>query len=182
MVKELRLALTVDDFADGMTVDRATAWPYDEHGEPGAFVYQRYAHPTGAAAEAALGALEGGDALLYSSGTAAVTAVRVRALPAGSDDRARRRARTSAPACTFAQFAPWGLKVRRVRPDRRAAGGRRRRVGRVAVEPAADAARTGRRSAPIAASSSATRPPRRRCSCGRSTKAPTSSSTPGRST
>ena len=31
-------------------IDRSTVWPYDEHGEPGAFVYQRYAHPTGAAA------------------------------------------------------------------------------------------------------------------------------------
>ena len=40
-----------------MSVDRRTAWPYDEHGEPSAFVYQRYAHPTGTAAEEALGAL-----------------------------------------------------------------------------------------------------------------------------
>ena len=32
-------------------LDRATAWAYDERGEPGPFVYQRYAHPTGAAAE-----------------------------------------------------------------------------------------------------------------------------------
>ena len=70
-----------------MSVDRRAAWPYDEQGEPGAFVYQRYAHPTGAAAEEALGALEGGDALLFSSGTAAVTGLRVRAVPARIDDR-----------------------------------------------------------------------------------------------
>jgi cystathionine gamma-synthase len=57
-----------------VSVDRSTAWPYDEHGEPCEFVYQRYAHPTGKAAEEALGALEGGDALLFNSGTAAVTA------------------------------------------------------------------------------------------------------------
>jgi cystathionine gamma-synthase len=57
-----------------MSVDRSTAWPYDEHGEPREFAYQRNAHPTGKAAEDALGALEGGDALLYGSGTAAVTA------------------------------------------------------------------------------------------------------------
>jgi cystathionine gamma-synthase len=56
------------------SVDRTTAWPYDEHGEPGEFAYQRNAHPTGKAAEDALGALEGGDALLFGSGTAAVTA------------------------------------------------------------------------------------------------------------
>jgi cystathionine gamma-synthase len=56
------------------SVDRTTAWPYDEHGEPRDFAYQRNAHPTGSAAEEALGALEGGDALLFGSGTAAVTA------------------------------------------------------------------------------------------------------------
>jgi cystathionine gamma-synthase len=56
------------------TPDRSTIWPYVE-GEPGDFFYSRYAHPTGAAAERALGALEGGDALLYSSGMAATTAV-----------------------------------------------------------------------------------------------------------
>src|SRR6478735_5344788 len=58
-------------------IDRSTVWPYDERGEAGQFMYQRYAHPTGAAAEQALGALEGGDALLFGSGTAA--------LPAGAD-------------------------------------------------------------------------------------------------
>lgn len=57
------------------SLDRSTIWPYDEHGEPGEFFYARYAHPTGAAAERALGALDDGDALLYSSGTAAGTAV-----------------------------------------------------------------------------------------------------------
>jgi cystathionine gamma-synthase len=55
-------------------VDRSTIWPYDE-GEPGRFYYQRYAHPTGEAAEDALGALDGGRALLYPSGSAAITAL-----------------------------------------------------------------------------------------------------------
>jgi cystathionine gamma-synthase len=54
--------------------DRSTIWPYDE-GEPGDFFYSRYAHPAGVAAESALGALEGGDALLYSSGMAATSTV-----------------------------------------------------------------------------------------------------------
>jgi cystathionine gamma-synthase len=58
-----------------MEVDRATIWPYDERGEPGRFFYSRYAHPTGAAAEERLGALEGGDALLYSAGMGAATAI-----------------------------------------------------------------------------------------------------------
>ena len=56
-----------------MDADRATIWPYDERGEPGRFYYSRYAHPTGAAAEERLGALEGGDALLYPSGMGAET-------------------------------------------------------------------------------------------------------------
>src|SRR2546423_2961967 len=55
-------------------LDRATLWPY-EKGEPGEFYYQRYAHPTGVEAEQALGELEGGQALLYPSGSAAVTAL-----------------------------------------------------------------------------------------------------------
>ena len=58
-----------------MEPDRATIWPYDEGGEPGRFSYSRYAHPTGVAAEERLGTLEGGDALLYSSGMGAETAV-----------------------------------------------------------------------------------------------------------
>ena len=55
-------------------LDRSTIWPY-EHGEPGAFYYQRYAHPTGVAAEARLGELEGGEALLFPSGSGAITAL-----------------------------------------------------------------------------------------------------------
>lgn len=58
-----------------MEPDRATIWPYDARGEPGQFYYSRYAHPAGAAAEERLGALEGGDALLYSSGMGAETTV-----------------------------------------------------------------------------------------------------------
>jgi cystathionine gamma-synthase len=58
-----------------MEPDRATIWPYDARGEPGRFYYSRYAHPAGVAAEERLGALEGGDALLYSSGMGAETTV-----------------------------------------------------------------------------------------------------------
>jgi cystathionine gamma-synthase len=55
--------------------DRSTIWPYDERGEPGKFYYARYGHPTGAEAEARLGELEGGEALLYASGMGAETSV-----------------------------------------------------------------------------------------------------------
>src|SRR5262245_6037922 len=56
-------------------VDRATIWPYDSEGNPRDFYYARYGHPAGAAAEARLGGLEGGDALLFSSGMAAETTI-----------------------------------------------------------------------------------------------------------
>jgi cystathionine gamma-synthase len=55
-------------------LDRSTIWPY-EGGEPGSFYYQRYAHPTGVAAERELGELEGGEALLFPSGSGAITAL-----------------------------------------------------------------------------------------------------------
>jgi cystathionine gamma-synthase len=56
-------------------IDRSTIWPYDERGDPRRFYYSRYDHPTGVAAETELGRLEGGDALLYASGMAAVATV-----------------------------------------------------------------------------------------------------------
>jgi cystathionine gamma-synthase len=55
-------------------LDRATIWPYRE-GEPGELYYQRYAHPNGLAAEAKLGQLDGGEALLFPSGAGATTAL-----------------------------------------------------------------------------------------------------------
>ncbi len=58
-----------------MEPDRSTIWPYDARGDPGEFYYARYGHPSGAAAEASLGALEGGDALLFASGMGAATTV-----------------------------------------------------------------------------------------------------------
>ena len=93
-----------------MSVDRGTAWPYDERGEPGTFIYQRYAHPTGTPAEEDLGALEGGEALLYSSGTAAVTAC-VFALCRPGSTIALAEGAYFGTGVTFAQFAPWGLNV-----------------------------------------------------------------------
>ena len=55
-------------------LDRSTTWPYED-GEPGVFVYSRYGGPTLADAEAALGELDGGEAVLFASGTAASAAV-----------------------------------------------------------------------------------------------------------
>jgi len=63
-------------------LDRATIWAYHE-GTPGELYYQRNGHPNGVAAEAALGELEGGEALLFPSGTGAATALALWALAPG---------------------------------------------------------------------------------------------------
>jgi cystathionine gamma-synthase len=55
-------------------VDRSTIWRYTD-GLPGEFSYARDGHPTGEAAEATLGALDGGHALLFPSGMAAAASV-----------------------------------------------------------------------------------------------------------
>ena len=64
------------------TVDRSTIWPYED-GRPGDFYYSRYANPTTAATEEALGELEGGEALLFPSGSGAITALLLALLEPG---------------------------------------------------------------------------------------------------
>jgi cystathionine gamma-synthase len=91
-------------------VDRSTVWPYDEHGKPRAFLYQRYGHPTGSAAERELGALEGGDALLYGSGTSAVTACAFALLKPGATVAVAEGAYFGTTV-TLGELAPWGLNV-----------------------------------------------------------------------
>jgi len=92
-----------------MSVDRATVWPYVE-GKLGDFYYQRYAHPTGSEAEAALGELEGGRALLFGSGTAAVTAC-VIALTRPGSTIALAQGAYFGTGVAFSEFAAWGLEV-----------------------------------------------------------------------
>ena len=65
-----------------VTLDRSTIWPYKD-GEPGEFLYQRYGHPTGVEAERRLGELDGGHALLFSSGAGATTALVLTLLSSG---------------------------------------------------------------------------------------------------
>jgi cystathionine gamma-synthase len=65
------------------SLDRSATWPYRD-GEPGRFSYARDDHPTGAACEHALGALDGGHALLYPSGMGAVTTVLLTLLRPGA--------------------------------------------------------------------------------------------------
>jgi cystathionine gamma-synthase len=64
-------------------LDRATIHPYVD-ATPGPFFYQRTAHPVGAEVEQLLGELDGGQALLFSSGTGAVTTLLLAMLKPGA--------------------------------------------------------------------------------------------------
>jgi cystathionine gamma-synthase len=91
-------------------LDRSTIWPYDEQGEPGDFYYQLYGNPTVAAAEAALGELDGGAALLFPSGAGATTALVLSLLEPG-DTIALARGGYYGTGLAFAALAGWGLRV-----------------------------------------------------------------------
>ncbi len=91
-------------------LDRSTLWPYDERGELGGFYYQRYGSPTVAAAEDALGELDGGTALLFPSGAAATTALVLSLLEPG-DTIALAAGGYFGTGVTFATLARWDLRV-----------------------------------------------------------------------
>ncbi len=63
-------------------VERSTIFPYRD-GQVGDFSYARDGHPTGLAAEEALGTLDGGQALLFASGLAAAAAALLGLLRSG---------------------------------------------------------------------------------------------------
>jgi cystathionine gamma-synthase len=92
-----------------MAVDRSTIWPYRD-GEPGAFYYSRYGHPTGVEAERRLGELDGGQALLFASGAGATTAL-VLALLSPGDTIALAEGAYYGTAVTFRTLERWGLRV-----------------------------------------------------------------------
>jgi cystathionine gamma-synthase len=92
-------------------IDRSTVWPY-ERGEPGEFVYSRYAHPTGVQAERELAALEGapeGQALLFASGSAAVTALLLALLEPG-DTVALAAGAYFGTGVIMGELERWGLR------------------------------------------------------------------------
>ncbi len=91
------------------SLDRSTIWPYED-GEPGRFYYQRYGHPTGAAAEQALGELEGGIALLFPSGAGATTALALTLLKPG-DTVALAAGAYYGTGRLLAAFERWGVNV-----------------------------------------------------------------------
>jgi cystathionine gamma-synthase len=92
-----------------VSVDRSTIWPY-RGGEPGEFVYQRYGHPTGAEAERRLAELDGGHALLFSSGAGATTAL-VLALLSPGDTIALAEGAYFGTGVTFGELERWGLRT-----------------------------------------------------------------------
>src|SRR5947199_1850904 len=91
-------------------LDRSTIWPYDEQGEFRDFYYQRFGSPTVAAAEAAVGELDGGTALLFPSGAGATTALVLSLLEPGGTI-ALARGGYYGTGVTFAALSPWGLRV-----------------------------------------------------------------------
>ncbi|MFL5918913.1 MAG: trans-sulfuration enzyme family protein [Gaiellaceae bacterium] len=92
-----------------MSVDRSTIWPYRD-GEPGDFYYSRYAHPTGVEAERRLGELDGGHALLFSSGAGATTALALMLLAPGQTIALAEGAYFGT-GVTLGELARWGVKV-----------------------------------------------------------------------
>jgi cystathionine gamma-synthase len=90
-------------------LDRSTIWPYDEHGEPRAFFYSRYGNPTVAEAEARLGELDGGTALLFPSGSAATTALVLSLLEPG-DTIALAAGAYFGTSVTFGALEKWGVR------------------------------------------------------------------------
>jgi cystathionine gamma-synthase len=90
-------------------LDRSTIWPYEE-GEPGEFYYQRYAHPAGVEAERALGVLEGGHALLFPSGSGAVTSLLLAFLEPGKTVALAKDAYYGTPVL-MRMLERWGLRM-----------------------------------------------------------------------
>jgi cystathionine gamma-synthase len=91
------------------SIDRSTIWPYDERGEPRTFFYQRYGHPTSSDAEARLGELDGGTAVLFPSGAGATSALALSLLKPG-DTIALAAGCYFGTGVTFQAFERWGLR------------------------------------------------------------------------
>jgi cystathionine gamma-synthase len=88
-------------------IDRSSSWPYTD-GQPASFSYARADNPTNAAVEAELGQLEGGRALLFPSGMAAVTTT-VLALTRPGQTVAIAAGAYYGHLTLLDHLAPWGL-------------------------------------------------------------------------
>jgi cystathionine gamma-synthase len=89
-------------------LDRSTIWPYED-GQPGRFYYQRNGNPVVAAAEEALGALDGGHAVLFPSGTGAAVGLVLSTLEPGSTVALADGAYYGT-GVAFATLGRWGLR------------------------------------------------------------------------
>ena len=89
-------------------LDRSATWPYED-GEPQRFSYARADHPTGVAAETALGELDRGRALLFPSGMSAVTTV-VLTMCRPGHTIALAEGAYYGTAVLFRRLADWGLR------------------------------------------------------------------------
>ena len=116
-------------------LDRGTVKP-DPDGTPGPFYYQRDAHPVGVEAERVLGELDGGEALLYPSGSAATTALVLALLAPGARVAVADGGYYGTVKLLRAELGRWGLKVD-LRPDSHAAASGPR-LARAMLEPDAE--------------------------------------------
>ncbi len=91
-------------------LDRATIHPYDD-ATPGPVYYQRVAHTVGLDAERLLGELEGGHALLFSSGMGAVTALVLALLRPGATVAIADGGYWGTVAFLRGELSRWGLEV-----------------------------------------------------------------------
>jgi cystathionine gamma-synthase len=91
-------------------LDRATVHPYLD-GVPGPVYYQRVAHPVGLEAERRLGELDGGRALLFSSGAGATTALILALLAPGATVALADGGYWGTVALMQNELARWGLNV-----------------------------------------------------------------------
>jgi cystathionine gamma-synthase len=89
-------------------LDRSTTWPYVD-GEPGPFSYTRSSSPTVAEAERAVGELEGGEALLFASGSASITSLVLALLRPGATIALAEGAYYGT-GLLFSELERWGLR------------------------------------------------------------------------
>ncbi len=91
-------------------LERATIRPYVD-ATPGPAYYQRVAHPVGLEAERVLGELEGGPALLFSSGSAATMALALALLEPGATVAIADGGYWGTVALLSSELGRWGLHV-----------------------------------------------------------------------
>ncbi len=89
---------------------RATVEPYAD-ATPGPFYYQRVAHPVGEEAERVLGELEGGQALLFSSGAGATTALILALLDPGATVAVADGGYWGTMAMLEGELGRWGIRT-----------------------------------------------------------------------